>query len=202
MQAALYHDSQGVAWFRTGDAGLIDDDGHLIYLDRVKDMIELGSGERYSPQYIEGRLKFSPYVSHCMTVGDQALGYVTALITIDYDSVGRWAEKRGLAFTTYADLAQKPEVYALVREAVERVNAALPPAARVRKFVLLHKEFDADEGEMTRTRKLRRAFLAQRYADIVQALYDGRPAVQVTAAVQYQDGRVGKIDTTLRVEAL
>lgn len=201
-EAALYRDEQGVAWFRTGDGGLIDDDGHLIYLDRVKDMIELGGGERYSPQYIEGRLKFSPYISHCMTVGDQSRGYVTALITIDYDSVGRWAEKRGLAYTTYADLAQKPEVYALVREAVERVNATLPPAARVRKFVLLHKEFDADEGEMTRTRKLRRGFLAQRYADIVQALYDGRQAVQVTAAVQYQDGRVGKIDTTLRVEAL
>jgi long-chain acyl-CoA synthetase len=201
-EAALYRDEENVAWFRTGDAGLIDDDGHLIYLDRVKDMIELASGERYSPQYIEGRLKFSPYVSHCMTVGDQTLGYVTALLTIDYDSVGRWAEKRGLAFTTYTDLAQKPEVYALVRDAVERVNATLPPAARVRKFVLLHKEFDADEGEMTRTRKLRRGFLAQRYADIVQALYDGRQAVQVTAQVEYQDGRVGKIDTTLRVEAL
>jgi long-chain acyl-CoA synthetase len=125
-------------------------------------MIELASGERYSPQYIEGRLKFSPYVSHCMTVGDQTLGYVTALITIDYDSVGRWAEKRGLAFTTYTDLAQKPEVYALVREAVERVNATLPPTAQVRKFVLLHKEFDADEGEMTRTRKLRRGFLSSK----------------------------------------
>lgn len=201
-EAALIRDEEGVAWFHTGDAGLLDEDGHLIYLDRVKDMIELGSGERYSPQYIEGRLKFSPYVSHCMTVGDATLGYVTALITIDYDSVGRWAEKRGLAYTTYADLAQKPEVYALVRAAVERVNATLPPAARVRRFVLLHKEFDADEGEMTRTRKLRRSFLTQRYADIVQALYDGRQTVQVTAAVQYQDGRVGKIDTLLRVEAL
>jgi long-chain acyl-CoA synthetase len=137
-----------------------------------------------------------------MTVGDQTLGYVTALLTIDYDSVGRWAEKRGLAFTTYTDLAQKPEVYALVRDAVERVNATLPAAAQVRKFVLLHKEFDADEGEMTRTRKLRRGFLTQRYADIVQALYDGRQAVKVTAQVEYQDGRVGKIDTTLRVEAL
>lgn len=201
-EAALYRDEQGVAWFRTGDAGLIDDDGHLIYLDRLKDMIELGSGERYSPQYIEGRLKFSPYVSHCMTLGDQALGYVTALITIDRDNVGRWAEKAGLAYTTYADLAQKREVYALIREAVKRVNTTLPPAAQVRKFVLLHKEFDADEGEMTRTRKLRRSFLAQRYADIVQALYDGRPTVDVSAAVQYQDGRVGRIDTTLRVEAL
>lgn len=201
-EAALYRDEEGVAWFRTGDAGLIDADGHLVYLDRLKDMIELGSGERYSPQYIEGRLKFSPYISHCMTVGDRTRGYVAALITIDYDNVGRWAEKRGLAYTTYTDLAQKPEVYALVRQAVEQVNATLPPAARVRKFVLMHKEFDADEGEMTRTRKLRRAFLAQRYADIVEALYDGRSAVPVSAAVHYRDGRVATVNTTLRIESL
>ncbi|NOX63837.1 MAG: long-chain fatty acid--CoA ligase [Chloroflexi bacterium] len=199
---ALYIDEKGVKWFRTGDAGYIDEDGHLIYLDRMKDMISLGSGDKYSPQYIEGRLKFSPYISHAMTIGDETKGYVTALITIDFDNVGRWAEKRGLAYTTYTDLSQKPEVYQLIREDIEKVNRTLPEPARVRKFALLHKEFDADEGEMTRTRKLRRRFLADRYSDIIDALYDGRDEVRVQATVKYRDGRVGVIDTTLRIQEL
>ncbi len=201
-EKAIYVDENGVRWFRTGDAGYLDEDGHLIYLDRMKDMIELASGERYSPQYIEGRLKFSPYISHAMTIGDREKGYVTAMITIDFDNVGRWAEKRGLAYTTYTDLSQKPEVYELIREDVERVNRTLPPAARVRKFVLLHKEFDADEGEMTRTRKLRRRFLAERYADIIQALYSDADSVHIRATVKYRDGREAVIDTTLRIETI
>lgn len=201
-EEAIHVDEEGVRWFRTGDAGYIDEDGHLIYLDRVKDMIELGTGDRYSPQYIEGRLKFSPYISHAMTIGDQEKGYVTAIITIDFDNVGRWAEKHGLAYTTYTDLSQKPEVYALIREDVEKVNRTLPPPARVRKFVLLHKEFDADEGEMTRTRKLRRRFLTERYAEIVRALYNDQREVHVRATVKYRDGREGIIDTMLRIESL
>lgn len=199
---ALYHDENGVAWFRTGDAGHIDDDGHLIYLDRMKDMISLGHGVKYSPQYIEGRLKFSPYISHAMSIGDAEKGYVTALITIDFDNIGRWAEKRGLAYTTYTDLAQKPEVYQLTRQDVEQVNATLPESGRIRKFVLMHKEFDADEGEMTRTRKLRRRFLADRYSDIIQALYSDQTTVAIHATIQYQDGRVTTIDTNLRIENL
>ena len=201
-EKAIYVDENGVRWFRTGDTGYLDEDGHLIYLDRMKDMIELASGERYSPQYIEGRLKFSPYISHAMTIGDREKGYVTAMITIDFDNVGRWAEKRGLAYTTYTDLSQKPEVYELIREDVERVNRTLPPAARVRKFVLLHKEFDADEGEMTRTRKLRRRFLAERYADIIQALYSDADSVHIRATIKYRDGREAVIDTTLRIETI
>ena len=201
-QKAVYIDDDGVRWFRTGDAGYIDEDGHLIYLDRMKDMIRLAGGEKFSPQYIEGRLKFSPYISHAMTIGDEQKGYVTAIITIDFDNVGRWAEKQGLAYTTYTDLSQKPEVYRLIREDVERVNRTLPPAARVRKFVLLHKEFDADEGEMTRTRKLRRRFLAERYADIIDALYQDKDSVHVRATVRYRDGRESTIDTTLHIESL
>ena len=199
--AAIEVDDQGVRWFHTGDAGHIDDDGHLIYLDRVKDMIELASGDRYSPQYIEGRLKFSPYISHALTLGGPQQGFVAALITIDFDNVGRWAEKRGLAFTTYTDLAQKSEVYELIRQDVAEVNRTLPTPARVRKFVLMHKEFDADEGEMTRTRKLRRAFLAERYADIITAIYAGSAAAHVSATVTYRDGRESVIATTLRIEA-
>ncbi|RME82738.1 MAG: long-chain fatty acid--CoA ligase [Caldilineae bacterium] len=201
-EEAIYVDEEGVRWFRTGDAGHIDEDGHLIYLDRVKDMISLGEGDQYSPQYIEGRLKFSPYISHAMTLGDEQKRYVTALITIDFDNVGRWAEKHGLAYTTFTDLSQRPEVYALIRKDVQRVNETLPEAARVRRFVLLHKEFDADEGEMTRTRKLRRRFLADRYSQIIEALYDGRSEIDVTATVEYRDGRVGTIQTTLHIESM
>ena len=153
-EKAFVIDQEGQRWYRTGDAGYIDSTGHLIYLDRVKEMLTLSSGEKYSPQYIEGRLKFSPYIRNVMTVGGEDTPFVTALINVDFDNVGRWAERRGLAYTTFVDLSQKPEVYELIREDVERVNRALPPAARVRRFVLLHKEFDADEGELTRTRKL------------------------------------------------
>lgn len=201
-EGTFFTDENGVRWLRTGDAGHLDEDGHLIYLERVKDLIELAGGEKYSPQYIEGRLKFSPFVSHALTIGDRTHNYVTAMITIDFENVGRWAEKKGLAYTTYTDLSQKPEVYALIRQDVENVNRTLPPIARVRRFVLLHKEFDADEGEMTRTRKLRRRFLAERYADIIGALYSDRPDVRVRATIEYRDGRKGQIETTLRLETL
>lgn len=201
-EKSLYIDENGVRWFRTGDAGYIDQDGHLIYLERIRDLIELTNGEKYSPQYIEGRLKFSPYISQAMTLGDTSQDYVAALITIDFENVGRWAEKNRLAYTTYADLAQKPQVYDLIRQDVERVNNTLPPSARIRRFVLMHKEFDADEGEMTRTRKLRRHFLAERYQEIIVSLYAGQEDVSISAIVEYQDGRKATIDTTLRIESL
>ena len=146
-EKAVHVDQGGRRWFHTGDAGHVDQDGHLIYLDRVKEMITLSSGESYSPQYLEGQLKFSPYVQDVMTVGGEDKAFVTALINIDFNHVGRWAEKMGLPYTTFVDLSQKPEVYALIRQDVERVNRVLPLAARIRRFVLLHKEFDADEGE-------------------------------------------------------
>lgn len=199
---SIYVDDTGKKWFKTGDAGYIDEDGHLIYLDRMKDMIELATGEKYSPQFIEGRLKFSPYISHAMTIGGQDKEYVSALITIDFDNVGHWAERHGIAYTTYTDLSQKPEVYELVRRDVENVNRSLPKAARVRKFVLMHKAFDADEGEMTRTRKLRRLVLQDRYREIVDALYQNLSEVQIKGVVKYQDGREAFIDTSLRIAAL
>jgi long-chain acyl-CoA synthetase len=165
-------------------------------------LITLASGEKYSPQYLEGRLKFSPYIRDVMTVGGADRAFVTALITIDFNNVGRWAEKRGLAYTTFVDLSQKPEVYALIRSEVEQVNRSLPPPARIRRFVLLHKEFDADEGELTRTRKLRRSQLSERYRDMLAAMYGGGDAVQVRAAVKYRDGREGIVETTVRVATL
>ena len=192
----------GRRWFRTGDAGYIDDDGHVIYLDRVKDMITLANGERFSPQFIEGRLKFNPYIRDVMALGSEIREFVAALIIIDFENVGHWAEKRSLGYTTFLDLSQKPEVYALVRRAVEEVNANLPPAGRVRRFVLMHKEFDADEEEMTRTRKLRRAFLQDRYGDIVESMYAGKELIHVRAPVRYRDGREGIIETEVKVMTL
>jgi long-chain acyl-CoA synthetase len=201
-ERALVVDDQGRRWFRTGDAGRFGDSGHLIYLDRVKDMIALASGEQYSPQFIEGRLKFSPHIKDVMTVGGEDKPFVTALINIDFENVGRWAERNRIAYTTYVDLSQKPQVYDLVRADVERVNQALTPAARVRRFVLLHKEFDPDEAELTRTRKLRRGLLYERYNEIIQAMYNGQETVQVRAAVRYRDGREGVVETNIRVESL
>ena len=195
-------EEDGRRWFRTGDAGTIDDDGHLIYLDRVKDMLTLAGGERFSPQFIEGRLKFSPYVRDVMAIGGETRDFATALIIIDYENVGQWAEKQRIPYTTFVDLSQRPPVYDLIRRAVEEVNASLPPGARLRRFVLMHKEFDADEAEMTRTRKLRRGFLYERYGDIIEAMYRGDEAIHVRAPVRYQDGSEGFVETEIKVMSL
>ncbi len=201
-EKSIMVDEEGRRWFKSGDAGYIDEDGHLIYLDRVKDMITLANGESFSPQFIEGRLKFSPYVRDVMAIGGEEWKHVTALIIIDFENIGNWAEKRGIGYTTFLDLSQKPEVYALIREAVEEVNQSLPPAGRVHRFVNMHKEFDADEAEMTRTRKLRRGFLYDRYGDIVEAMYNGQDSVHVRAPVRYRDGREGFTETDVRIMTL
>jgi long-chain acyl-CoA synthetase len=186
-------------WFHTGDAGYVDEDGHIIYLDRVSDMLTLANGEKFSPQYIEGRLKFSPYIQDVMAVGGEETHYVTAIVNIDFENVARWAEKNRISFTTFVDLSQKPETYALIKKEVERVNQTLPPAARIRKFVILHKAFDADEAELTRTRKLRRNALTQKYGMMLDAMYNDLDQVTVSAEVKYRDGRVGVIETAVRV---
>lgn len=199
---ALMIDEEGRRWFRTGDGGYIDGDGHLIYLDRLKDMLALASGERFSPQFIEGRLKFSPYIRDVMAIGGADYPFVTALIIIDYGVVGNWAENRSLGYTTFVDLSQKGEVYELVADAVAGVNESLPEESRIRRFVLLHKEFDADEAEVTRSRKLRRGFLGERYGSIIDALYSGAERIRVQAPVRYQDGREGVMETDLQLHTL
>lgn len=186
-------------WFHTGDAGYLRDDGHLIYLDRVKDLLELATGDKFSPQYIEGRLKFSQYIKDVMVVGGRERAFVTAIINIDFANVGRWAEKKRIAYTTFVDLSQKPEVYDLIKQDVLRVNETLPPPARVKSFVLLHKEFDPDEGDLTRTRKLRRNVMEERYRELIEAMYGGRAEVRVSAQVKYRDGRTGVVETAVRV---
>jgi len=199
---ALRVDEQGKTWFHTGDAGYMDEDGHLIFMDRVKEMIAIGPDEKYSPQYIEGQLKFSPYIRDVMTLGGEDKPFVSALINIEFDNVGRWAEKQGIPYTTFVDLSQQPKVYELIVSDVERVNHYLPRAARIHKFVLLHKEFDADEGELTRTRKLRRNLLSERYEDMITTMYSGGDTVQVRATVKYRDGREGISETAIRVATL
>ena len=188
-------------WLHTGDAGYLDARGHLIVIDRAKDVMTLADGTKFSPQFIENKLKFSPYIKEAVVFGGD-WPYVTAMVNIDMDNVGKWAEQRQLAYTTYTDLAQKPEVYALVRQQVERANADLPPAARIQRFLLLHKELDADDAELTRTRKVRRGYVAQRYSDIVSALYGPADHLDVDTVITYQDGRTARIKTRLKVESL
>lgn len=186
-------------WMKTGDAGLFDENGHLIILDRMKDMLTLRGGEKYSPTYIENRLKFSPYVKDAMVVGGEERDFLFAIINIDFDNVGRWAEKNGVSYTTFVDLSQKKEVYELIQKDVERVNKDLPLMARIKKFSLLHKEFDPDEGELTKTRKLRRAFLESRYKAMIEAAHSGKEKLVTEADVKYRDGRTARVITEIRI---
>ena len=187
-------------WYYTGDAGHMDEGtGHLIYLERVSDLIELSTGEKFSPQYIEGRAKFSPYVQDMMTIGGADMNFVSAIIVFDFQNVSRWAEKRGIAFTTYVDLSQREEVYEIIRGELRTINESLPAYSQVKRFVILHKEFDADEAELTRTRKLRRGALHEKYHELLEAIYGGRREVHVSAEVKYRDGRTGTVETELRV---
>ena len=186
-------------WLHSGDAGYFDEDGHLIVIDRAKDVMTLHDGTKFSPQFIENKLKFSPYIREAVVFGGD-WPFVTAMINIDFENVGKWAEKHQIPYTTYTDLSQKPEVYKIIREHVIRVNKDLPPAARIRRFILLHKELHADDAELTRTRKVRRRFIAERYADIISGLYGGSDYVQVEMTITYQDGRTATIRTNLRIE--
>lgn len=189
-------------WVRTGDAGLFDDEGHLIILDRVKDLLTLKGGEKYSPSYIENRLKFSPYIKDVMVVGGKERDFIFAIINIDFDNVGKWAEKRGISYTTFVDLSQKREIYDLILPDVKRVNQNLPEKAKVKRFSLLHKEFDPDEGELTKTRKLRRSFLEQRYANLINAAYAFENKIITEAEVKYRDGRKSVIKTEMNIRTV
>lgn len=185
-------------WLHTGDAALLDPDGDLIIVDRIKDVSRLLDGTIFAPQYIENKLKFSPYIREAMVVGHEK-PFVTAMINIDYAVVSNWAERRRIPFTGYVDLTQKPEVYDLVHREVVKVNHSLPPSQGIKRFLVMHKEFDPDDAEITRTRKLRRRFIAQKYADIIEALYADKPEIKVTAIVTYEDGRTSEVERVLRI---
>ena len=188
-------------WLRSGDAGYFDEDGHLIVIDRAKDVMTLHDGTKFSPQFIENKLKFSPYIKEAVVFGGD-WPFVTAMINIDFPNVGKWAENHQIAYTTYTDLAQKDQVYEIVRGHVAQANADLPPAARIRRFLLLHKELDADDAELTRTRKVRRKLVAQRYDEIISALYSQSPYLDVQTNITYQDGRTQTLQTRLRIESM
>jgi long-chain acyl-CoA synthetase len=190
-------------WMRSGDAGFLDAAGHLKIIDRVKDVTRLATGTIFAPKYLENKLKFSPYVKEAVCVG-QDRPYVTALINIDLTAVGNWAERRNIAYTSYTDLSQKPEVAELIRLEVERVNTSLLEDAvlrdaQIRKFLILHKELDPDDEEITRTRKVRRGYIAQKYATLIDALYGDQDHVPVEARVTYEDGRMATVRADVRI---
>ena len=186
-------------WLHTGDAGYLEPDGHLVVLGRLSEVVHTAKGERYIPNYIENRLKFSPYVKDVAVLGKDR-DTLAAIVCIDKEPVGHWAEVRGISYMSYADLSQRPEVLELVGTAVQRVNATLPEGLKLRRFVSLHKEFDADDGEITRTRKLRRNVVEERYRPIIDAIYAGRRDVAMKAQITYESGEVGVTERLLTVK--
>ena len=194
-------DAEG--WFHTGDAGFFDAEGHVRIIDRVKDVGKLADGTLFAPKYLENKLKFFPYIKEAVCFG-HARDKVCAFINIDPDAIGNWAEKRNMPYSGYTDLASRDEVYDLVRECVERVNADLagePEIAnsQIHRFLILHKELDADDEELTRTRKVRRGFIGEKYGSLVDALYSGQQAARVEARVRYEDGRTGTFSADLKI---
>ncbi|MGD0918337.1 MAG: AMP-binding protein [Thermodesulfobacteriota bacterium] len=189
-------------WFYSGDSGFIREDGHIVFVDRVKDLLELPNGHKLAPQFIESRLRFSPYIKDAWVLAGPRRNYASAIIIINYDNVARWAGQRKVVYTTFTELSQKPEVYGLVKQDIDRINSTLPPGSRVRKYINLHKEFDPDEGELTRTRKLRRTFLEGRYRELIDAIYADKTEVSIEARVRYRDGRMGTIKTTLSIKSV
>lgn len=188
-------------WLRTGDAGYVESDGQLVVLGRLSEVVHNAAGERYIPNYIENRLKFSPYIKDVAILG-RGRDKLAAIICIDREATGHWAELRGISYISYADLSQKPEVLALLSEQVRHVNTMLPPGLQIRHFVSLHKEFDPDDGEITRTRKLRRNVVEERYAPIIDAIYGGQRQVAMRAQIVYETGATGVTERLLAIAAV
>lgn len=190
-------------WFHTGDAGFVDSDGHLKILDRVQDIGKLNDGTLFAPKYLENKLKFYPYIKEVVAIGlDRDI--VCAFINIDGEAVGVWSERRNLSYSGYANLASLDEVYDLIRECIEKVNSeiALEPEianSQIRRFLILHKDLDADDGELTRTRKLRRRHIIDKYATLVDAMYRGKATSHVEVEVRYKDGRIGSVSADLKI---
>jgi long-chain acyl-CoA synthetase len=189
----------GDGWFHTGDAGLIDENGHLVVIDRAKDVGKLSDGTPFAPQFIELKLKFSPYINEAVAFGD-AHPFVASMIAIDFDSVGKWAERKALPYTNYMDLAQKPEVRELIADEIRKINLRLPEVSRIKRFLVLTKDLDADDNEVTRTRKLRRGFIAERYGPVIEAFYGGKSDVELKLDVTFEDGSQSQVDSHLTIE--
>ena len=188
-------------WFFSGDSGFIREDGHIVFLDRGRDLIKLKSGEKLAPQWIESRLKFSPYIKEAWVLAGPDQSFASAILIINYDTVRRWAGQKRVAYTTFADLSQRPEVYELVKQDIDRINSTLSPGCRIKKYVNLYKELDPDEGEVTRDKKLRRPFLEERFRQLIDSIYGDKSEVSIEARVRYQDGRTGTIKTTISIQS-
>ena len=203
-----YKDPEGTAavlkdgWFHSGDSGLIREDGHLVFTDRRKDLMELPGGHKVAPQSIESRLRSSPHIKDAWILAGPQGACLAAIIVINYDNVSRWAGQNRVAFTSFAELSQAPEVYELVRQDIDRVNQTVPAGARLKKYINFHRELDPDEGELTRTRNLKRSFLAERYRKVVDAMYSDTEVVSIEARDGYRDGRTGTIETSLRIQSV
>ena len=196
-QAAFDEDVKE-GWMHTGDAGYFKPSGHLVVIDRIKDLAKTSHGIQYSPQYIENKLKFSSFIGEAVILGKDK-PFLSAILCIRFSIVSKWAEQQGLAFTNYTNLSTLPEVYQQLTKEVEIVNQSLPDAQKINKFILLYKELDADDGELTRTRKVRRGVIAEKYADIIESLYSDKPHVDIDTVITFQDGSNSRIQTQLKV---
>lgn len=189
-------------WMHTGDAGYFKkENGHLVVIDRIKDLAETSKGVRYSPQFIENKLKFSPFVAEAVILGKDRAS-LAALICIRFSIVSKWCEQNAITFTNYTNISSLPQVYTAVRDEIEKVNKTLPVAQQIQKFVLLYKELDADDGELTRTRKVRRNVVAEKYEDVINAIYNGDDEVHIDTMITFQDGSKSRIVTDLKVETM
>lgn len=188
-------------WLKTGDAGFFDKQGHLVIIDRAKDVGKLSDGSAFAPQFIENKLKFSPFIREAVAFGDQR-PFVAAMIAIDMQTVGTWAEKRGIAYTSFMDLSRKDEVAAVIGAEIAKANATLPDMQQARRYLLLNKELEADDAEMTRTRKVRRKFVAEKYANVIDAFYGGENSAEVTVEITFEDGRKSTMTSIIAIHDL
>jgi long-chain acyl-CoA synthetase len=185
-------------WLYSGDAGYLTPDGHIVVIDRIKDVMSLIDGVKFSPQFIENKLKFSPYIKEAVTIGHNR-DFIIGMICIDFGIVGNWAERNKINYTTYTDLSSKTEIVDLIQKEVLKVNKSLPDNAKVKRFVLLYKELDPDDDELTRTRKVRRHFVEEKYKEIIEGMYEGKDSIKIEAIIKFQDGKTSMIRTVMAV---
>ena len=189
-------------WFYTGDAGYMDDNGHLYYHDRLQNLEEFDNVHIFAPAHIEGKLQFSKFIIDSMVLGGESRGYSSAIVAMDFETIGKWAEENSIPYTTFADLSQKDDLGDLLKKEIAGINKTLPQESRLKRFALLHKEFDPDDAELTRSRKMRKAFLLERYKELIDAIYAEKKEIPVVAEVKYRDGRKGELKTNIKIRTV